>query len=608
MIVETPQEAPATTSEEPVVQTTQETPVMQEQAESTTSNSASPMKEQSAPAKETPSSSVSASPAVPDKAPKLEAKASSQTKVPQQDKAQLLENNPEFKKRQETAMFDLDDAEVDRYGELSKVVQNFVQAEDEVVVKRLFSENGFKPDRVEKFYGYSVDTRKLILSLEDDEMFSLLDSKYEESVLYHGLSVGLSKNQITWYAELDLRTKGFVSSESETVIRRLFTEPQFGNSRLVNFYEYSKETRDLILGLDDELMFPLLDQQFDEELLQESLTKMNFDFSNPVNIPKIEPSDQLAVRLQALSDRLKESGNGWVMDELLEMYDGELTDELLRTGEIADVLLRNHVLDDLNPFDGFLISEVRTNPFYEDINSLFDELEMESLVNGSGVMIGANDLIIPENSQAMNPYFGGGVEEVVLSASKNLSFEGDINWEVPVTTSQARLVVMSGGELNLRDGMTLESATSDLIIATQGNLFLHQVNLNADHEVVIRGMRDVNLDDVSIDARNLAKIKARRNLDVNGLSFRPDISKIVMEATTLRLRNVNFPGSAQVRLNSLKGGVDGRYPNFGNVSAAKQIGRVNFIENVKSGSNLLNSRAAFDLHGKNIQIGKFANP
>jgi hypothetical protein len=95
---------------------------------------------------------------------------------------------------------------------------------------------------------------------------------------------------------------------------------------------------------------------------------------------------------------------------------------------------------------------------------------------------------------------------------------------------------------------------------------------------------------------------------VNGLSFRQDISKIVMEATTLRLKNVNFPGSAQVRLNSSLGGVDGRYPNFGDVSAAQQIGRVNFIENVKSGGNLLNNRAAFDQHGGNIQIGRITNP
>ena len=106
----------------------------------------------------------------------------------------------------------------------------------------------------------------------------------------------------------------------------------------------------------------------------------------------------------------------------------------------------------------------------------------------------------------------------------------------------------------------------------------------------------------------LATIKARRDLNVNGLEFKKDISRIVMEAQTMRLRNVNFPGAAQVRLNSLKGAIDGRYPNFGNVSAAQQIGRVNFIENVRSAGNLLKDRPSFDQHGQNIKIGKIARP
>ena len=37
--------------------------------------------------------------------------------------------------------------------------------------------------------------------------------------------------------------------------------------------------------------------------------------------------------------------------------------------------------------------------------------------------------------------------------------------------------------------------------------------------------------------------------------------------------------------------IDGKYPNFGtNISAAQQVGRVNFIKNVSSGGNVMNSR------------------
>ena len=83
-------------------------------------------------------------------------------------------------------------------------------------------------------------------------------------------------------------------------------------------------------------------------------------------------------------------------------------------------------------------------------------------------------------------------------------------------------------------------------------------------------MWDVSLRDVSIGSA-LATIKARRDLNVDGLSTA--IIRIVMEATTMRLSNVNFPGAAQVRLNSLKGAIDGRYPNFGTCILLPTIGR-----------------------------------
>jgi hypothetical protein len=82
-----------------------------------------------------------------------------------------------------------------------------------------------------------------------------------------------------------------------------------------------------------------------------------------------------------------------------------------------------------------------------------------------------------------------------------------------------------------------------------------------------------------------------------------------MEATTVRLSNVNFPASSMVRLNSLKGPIDGKYPNFGTaVPAAAQIGRVNFLKNVSSGGNALLNRQTFDQFGGNISIGKIPKP
>ena len=128
-------------------------------------------------------------------------------------------------------------------------------------------------------------------------------------------------------------------------------------------------------------------------------------------------------------------------------------------------------------------------------------------------------------------------------------------------------------------------------------------------ELAIRSLRDVELKNLTLGADALTTIKARRDLNVDGLSFNRDVSRIVMEATTMRLSNVVFPAFSTVQLNSLKGGIEGRYPNFGSaISPADQIGRVNFIENVWSGENLIMNRAAFDQFGQNINIGKIVRP
>ena len=70
-----------------------------------------------------------------------------------------------------------------------------------------------------------------------------------------------------------------------------------------------------------------------------------------------------------------------------------------------------------------------------------------------------------------------------------------------------------------------------------------------------------------------ATLKARRNLQVDGLNFTRNVSNILMEATTVRLRNINFPGNSAVRINSLKGPIQGKYPNFGtSIPALDKLG------------------------------------
>ena len=419
---------------------------------------------------------------------------------------------------------------------------------------------------------------------------------------------GLSAEEVSRYDRLSEVALEQIENEAPVVVKRLLGIAGFEGEKSEIFFTHDREMKDLLLEMSDDVLITLLDPAIDEVLLRESLQKIKQTAVKPGDVPTVSPDLEANSRAIALGDRLRENGNSELMEELLEMSGGVLDDHWLRIGEVAEALTRDLEIMEYSGLAGFTREEALGNPFFPELANVYDQLELESLVDGVDLVMGADHLIVQENAQAFGSHFSQGVNEIVLMSRDAMEFRGDFSWEAPESTD-ARLVLMSANNFSVKEGMSLRSATSDLVIATRQNLLLNQVELDAAREVSIRGMRDVTLNQVAIGADELARIKARRDLTVDGLSFKRDVSRIVMEATTMRLRNVNFPGASQVHLNSLKGAIDGRYPNFGTaIPAAQQIGRVNFIENVRSGNNLLHDRPSFDLHGKNITIGKIANP
>ena len=47
---------------------------------------------------------------------------------------------------------------------------------------------------------------------------------------------------------------------------------------------------------------------------------------------------------------------------------------------------------------------------------------------------------------------------------------------------------MSGENLDLKQGMTLKSATSDLVLSSRENMLLDQTTLDVGNEVAVRGL------------------------------------------------------------------------------------------------------------------------
>jgi hypothetical protein len=73
-----------------------------------------------------------------------------------------------------------------------------------------------------------------------------------------------------------------------------------------------------------------------------------------------------------------------------------------------------------------------------------------------------------------------------------------------------------------------------------------------------------------------------------------------MQAITIDLRNIYFPGGSSVTLQSQFGGINGIYPTFGQDD--RQVGRVNFIENVGYDKTTINNQAIFDQFQDRIRI------
>ena len=422
--------------------------------------------------------------------------------------------------------------------------------------------------------------------------------------------LALDDDETVRFHDFSTQAQNKLIKESPEVTRSVLGMEGFGSKQAETFLGYSAETRKKIAGLSDEAAVSLLNQGLDEDLLAATLTEQNLQASDPSKVPttvKPASTDQSAL---ALGEKLMNSGNSHVMEELKSQSGGELTADLLRVAEVADLLLTDYQFSGSAGPGALNGTEVLANPFYEEISSLYQELETEQLVAGEAKFVSGRNLIVPANTQALSPYSAGssGQQPIVLSSSEKITLEGDLAWgDQP--ENAARLVVMSAGDISFAQGMSLGSATSDLLLSSRQDISMDGVKMEISQEAIIRGMRDVSLKDVRIGADAMATIKASRDLNVDGLTFSRSVSSILMEATTVRLSNVNFPLNSAVRLNSLKGAIDGKYPNFGTaIPAAQQVGRVNFIQNVSSGGNVLNTRQAFDQYGGNITIGKIANP
>ena len=105
---------------------------------------------------------------------------------------------------------------------------------------------------------------------------------------------------------------------------------------------------------------------------------------------------------------------------------------------------------------------------------------------------------------------------------------------------------MGAGDMT-SPGMTLSSATSDLVLSSTRNLALDGIAWRSPK----CNPRDMAFPSSASDRGRRPRYGPGREPGVNGLTFSRSVSSILMEATTIR-RTRQFPGQLDGQLNGLK--------------------------------------------------------
>ena len=434
-----------------------------------------------------------------------------------------------------------------------------------------------------------------------------------------GEELGVSAKDLARFDLNDLQLKKFLEFTEE--IQRKFIEesPQylaqlldlsgFELAQAESFLSYNKATREIIVLLEEEPMMALLNQALDQSVISGSLSPDSVAQSAQRNLPNDDKAESLDEKALEVADLLRTSGNSELYQKILEEMDGEpWSEDWIKTAKVANQLSQDYTLpNQLDELVTLSAQETFDNPFFLEVSSLYGTLSDDSMDLGDNpVVFGGKGISLGSGTYDWSSRLSDGA--LLIGASETLELKGELMMSSG-DGGDARMVLMSGNYINVAHGTKLSAVLSDLVVAARADVLMQDVALESAREVAIRSLRNIELQQVKIHADSMVRMKASRELNVNGLELSQKLPSLILEATTIRLRNVDFPSSTAVQLNSLKGPIDGKYPNFGTqIPMSSQLGRVNFLENVKSGGNLLKDRMTFDQFGGNISIGKIPVP
>ena len=259
--------------------------------------------------------------------------------------------------------------------------------------------------------------------------------------------------------------------------------------------------------------------------------------------------------------------------------------------------------------------------FFQDLDSTYEALSALDKSNSeqqsgspaeddysdtddNDMVLARSDVTVPNGSYDLETLPGNG--DYFIAASNKFTLLGNVVFNSP--SSDASLILLSANSVDLSGTSSITFTGEELGIGSFDTLNVENVSLKAEGALSLRSLDSVVLDNVQMETSgkgaDFIHLLAANQITADSVRFSDMVKQITMEAMTINLSNINFPSGSNVNLNSLYGGVDGKYPNFG---SATQYGRVNFIKSMTYGANSVMDRTSFDLNGGNIKIGSTGN-
>ena len=417
--------------------------------------------------------------------------------------------------------------------------------------------------------------------------------------------LSLDAGQMEKFYTLSESSQNSILDLETDIILRLLSLQDFVTARADVLFSYAADTRSLLFQLENIPLLAVLDQAIDESLLLASIDDAGISASQSSELPEELTLSEVQQKVLLLGNELRATGNLEIFEEIQKLSDGVWTEDWIQVAQVGNQLSQDYDFrKDLATLQALEGTEALANPFFVEVSTLYDTLLLDQIDGGSNpAVVGGSTLTFGAESYDLSALLGD-KSSLLLGASDSLILGGEIIFN-SVSGTDPRILAVSGGTIQVGVDTSIQSVVGDLVLSARQDILLQNTSLESAREVAIRSLRDLQLNEVTIQASSLIHLKASGYLDVDGLQLSQSLPSLIMEATTIRLSNVDFPSATSVQLNSLKGPIDGSYPNFGtSIPLSEQLGRVNFLQNVSSGGNPLIDRPSFDQFGSNITIGK----